>query len=208
MATNTGRTPEWAILRSIQRGISAFPRLTEGRGPWFCCCAVLGKPCHRALLPQERQQNGRLERHPAQRGRSPRLIQRKRDGNRFPSPTFRLSSFFSLRAAAKKMPVRSFPRPAYPLPLLSCLSPCAFPALCSLLFCSLYCYLPVWPAYSRNSLTATRISRPPFFVHPPAVLHVPCSRLPVFLQMPLSGVDRLFCDRINRSSDALFLSCA
>jgi hypothetical protein len=62
--------------------------------------------------------------------------------------------------------------------------------------------------YSRNSLTATRISRPPFFVHPPAVLHVPCSRLPVFLQMPLSGVDRLFCDRINRSSDALFLSCA
>ena len=154
MATNTGRTPEWAILRSIQEGISASPRLTEGLSAGFCCCAVLGKPCRRALLHQERQQNGRLEHHLAERGRSPRRIQRKRDGNRFPSPLFArlpssfflLPSSFFLRAAAKKMPVRSFPRPAYPLPLLSCLSPCAFPALCSLLFCSLYCYLPILPA--------------------------------------------------------------
>lgn len=208
MATNTGRTPEWAILRSIQRGISAFPRLTEGRGPWFCCCAVLGKPCHRALLPQERQQNGRLERHPAQRGRSHRLIQRKRDGNRFPSPTFRPSSFFSLRAAAKKnagpqFPVTGLPPSPFVLPEPLCFSCSVFLAL--LFFVLLFAGLA---GYSRNSLTATRISRPPFFVHAPAVLHVPCSRLPVFLQMPLSGVDRLFCDRINRSSDALFLSCA
>ncbi|MET3445251.1 hypothetical protein [Ralstonia sp. 1138] len=53
----------------------------------------------------------------------------------------------------KKMPVRSFPRPAYPLPLLSCLSPCAF-LLCvpALLFFVLLCAdlagysaIPVFP---------------------------------------------------------------
>ena len=185
------------------RGISAFPRLTEGLSAGFCCCAVLEKPCRRALLPQERQQIGGLERPPAQRRLAPRQTQRKRGRKSLSVPTFRPSS----TRGGKKMPVRSFPRPAYPLPLLSCLSPCAFPALCSLLFCSLYCYVPICAA-----IPVFPVLLPAFPVRP--FLSIPrrfCkSRVPVFPYpaMPLSGVDRLFCDRINRSSDALFLPCA
>ncbi|MET3445252.1 hypothetical protein ABIC76_000579 [Ralstonia sp. 1138] len=64
--------------------------------------------------------------------------------------------------------------------------------------------------YSRISRTATRISRPPFLTIPRRFCNArtpvfPTSRIPA---MPLSGVDRLFCDRIDRSSDALFLPCA
>ena len=201
MATNTGRTPEWAILRSIQEGITASPRLTEGLSAGFCCCAVLEKPAAAPFFTKNGNKTGGLSTTRPKVGFP--LGRSKEKGTEI---AFRPHFFVRfLHPAAKKnagpqLPATGLPPSPFVLPEPLCFSCSVFLAL--LFFVLLFADLA---GYSRISRTATRISRPPFFAHPPAVLQVPYSRFPA---MPLSGVDRLFCDRINRSSDALFLSCA
>ena len=113
------------------------------------------------------------------------------------------------RPQAQELPQR-LRRCRQSLPLLSCLSPCAFPALYSLLFCSLCFYVPICAAIPVFPVLLPAFPVRPFLSIPrrfckSRTSDFPTSRIPA---MPLSGVDRLFCDRINRSSDALFLPCA
>ncbi|MEV8472615.1 hypothetical protein [Ralstonia sp. UNC404CL21Col] len=57
------------------------------------------------------------------------------------SPVFLLSTRGGKKNAGPQFPATGLPPSPFVLP-----EPLCFPALCSLLFCSLYCYVPVWPA--------------------------------------------------------------